>query len=141
VSYEEFTAAALRAAERHKEKLSIASAIAHKPAADGYLLVRLNHRLEQINTADITYIEGLKDYVKIHLNGREPVVTLTSMRALEQHLPAGQFMRIHRSYIVNVARIVIIDRQKVTLIGNHSLPVSDGYRQSVADYITTHSPE
>jgi len=57
------------------------------------------------------------------------VVTLTSMRALEQHLPAGQFMRIHRSYIVNVSRIIIIDRQKVTLIGNHSLPVSDGYRQ------------
>jgi DNA-binding LytR/AlgR family response regulator len=142
VSYEEFTAAALRAAERRKEQQSTAAiAAGGKPVADGYLLVRLNHRLEQINTADITYIEGLKDYVKIHLNGREPVVTLTSMRALEQHLPAGQFMRIHRSYIVNVSRIIIIDRQKVTLIGNHSLPVSDGYRQSVSDYIAAHSPE
>ena len=133
VSFEEFSSAVVRASERHKQIAATFASTSGKPLADGHLLVRINHRMEQIKTADIIYIEGLKDYVKIHLNGRDPVVTLTSMRALEQHLPAGEFMRIHRSYIVSVANIATIDRQKITLTGNRSLPVSDGYRQAVSD--------
>ncbi len=132
VSFEEFTASALRVKERndgHREPV----------AADGRLLVKVDRGLMQIATADIVIVEGLKDYVKIHLADGSTVVTLSSMKGIERHLSASDFLRVHRSFIVNVNRISRIDRQKI-LIGERDIPVGESYRPGVSAYISSHCP-
>lgn len=74
-------------------------------------------------------MEGLKDYVKIYVTGRErPVITQMSLKAVEQALPADEFVRIHRSFVVAKARVTAYDRTSVTVAGT-ALPIGDTYRQ------------
>lgn len=143
VSYEEFTAATLRAKERWEMQRLLEKRT--RPAADGKLLLKINHRMEQIDTRRILYVEGLKDYVKIYLEPDtpdaplRPLVTLASMRSLESHLPESDFLRVHRSFIVNTAHIANIERTRLTVHGQ-AIPVGESYRQALSDYIATHSP-
>lgn len=132
VSFEEFSAAAVRIKERF-DSTNIPA------AADGRLLVKVERGMTQISTDSIVMIEGLKDYVKIYLDDASTVVTLSSMKGIERHLPERDFMRIHRSYIINVSRIARIDRQKV-IVGGREVPIGDSYRQVLSMYIASHSP-
>ncbi len=136
VSYEEFASAVTRVHQRmaaHQPKTS------HTAAPNSHLLIKSNHKYEQIDVNEIIHIEGLKDYVKIYMRGNRSVVTLSSMRALEEYLPPQKFMRVHRSYIVNTGGIISIERNRLTMINGTSIPISDGYRQAVADYVASHN--
>jgi DNA-binding LytR/AlgR family response regulator len=85
---------------------------------------------------DILYIEGLKDYVKVHLkNEPKPLLSLTSLKNLEEKLPAQRFMRVHRSYIVNLEKIGAISRNSIQ-IGENTIPVSDQYKEVFSDYVS-----
>lgn len=138
VSYEEFLEATNRAVKALK---AAAAAISPTTPHREFLLVKSEYRLIQVRISDILYIEGLKDYIKIYVNGQsKPILTLMSMKAIEQALPAGEFMRVHRSYIVNTSRISIIERNHI-IIGDNPIPVSETYRQSFADYIASLNPE
>jgi DNA-binding LytR/AlgR family response regulator len=91
----------------------------------------------QIPIADILYIEGLKDYVKIFVDGmNSPVMTIMNMKTLEKFLPANDFMRVHRSFIVNLSKITVIERNRI-IFGKQFVPVSDSYKQIFNDYIST----
>lgn len=138
VSYEEFLEATNRAVKAiHAAAAAVTSTAPHRE----FLLVKSEYRLIQVRISDILYIEGLKDYIKIFVNGQsKPILTLMSMKAFEQALPAGEFMRVHRSYIVNTSRISIIERNHI-IIGDHPIPVSETYRQTFADYIASLNPE
>ena len=93
-----------------------------------YLLVRSDYRQVRIDTSDILYIEALKDYVKIFLaSSPQPMITQSSLKSLEDRLPAGQFMRIHRSYIVRLDAVKIIERSRV-VFGKTYIPISDTCR-------------
>lgn len=133
VSFEEFNAAV----NRVRERMAIASAA--KDETPEHILVKNNHKLEQIATAEIICVEGLKDYVKIHLTDGRMVVTLASMRALETFLSPRKFIRVHRSFIINTDAIASIERNRLTMTGGLAVPVSDGYRQAVSDYIASHN--
>ncbi|MDE7144172.1 MAG: LytTR family DNA-binding domain-containing protein [Muribaculaceae bacterium] len=134
VSYEDFNAAVARVHER------MPVAMTSQPELAEHILVKHNHKFEQIATAGIVCLEGLKDYVKVHLDDGRMLVTLCSMRSFESLLSSRKFMRVHRSYIVNTDAIQSIERNRLTLVGGHEVPVSDGYRQAVADYIAAHNP-
>ena len=96
-----------------------------------YFFVNVDYSLVKITIADIVYIEGLKDYIKIHLKSTSrPVVTRMPMKTVEEQLPAEQFIRIHKSYIVSVAFITAIRKSSV-FIDTLELPVSDSYREAV----------
>ncbi len=98
----------------------------------GYFFVNVDYSLVKIITADIVYIEGLKDYIKIHLkSSQRPVVTRMPMKTIEDQLPATAFMRIHKSYIVSIAFITAVRKSSV-YIDVLELPVSDNYRNSIA---------
>lgn len=102
-----------------------------------HIIVKSDYRLRQIPVADILYIEGLKDYVRIFIEGEDrSVITLLSMKSLEHTLPSDRFMRVHRSYIVNLAKISTIDRTCVN-IGSHQIPVSDSYRPCLTSYVSS----
>ena len=92
----------------------------------------------RLATDDINYIEGLKDYVKIHfVDDRPPVLTLASILAVEASLPKN-FMRVHRSYIVNLDKITIIERGNI-IFGEEALPISDSYKEKLQAYIQEHT--
>jgi DNA-binding LytR/AlgR family response regulator len=99
------------------------------------IFVKSEYKLVQILLDNIRYIEGLKDYVKIYTDDQpRPVLTLMSMKALEEQLPASRFMRVHRSYIVNLAKIRDVKRGRIG-IDDVYIPVGDSYKAALQAYI------
>jgi DNA-binding LytR/AlgR family response regulator len=85
---------------------------------------------------DILYIEGLKDYVKVYVQGNpKPILTLTSLKALEEKLPRRRFMRIHRSFIVSLEQIRAVTKNSVQ-IGAITITVSDQYKESFNQFLS-----
>ena len=98
----------------------------------GYFFVNVEYSQVKIITADIMYIEGLKDYIKIHLkSSQSPVVTRMPMKTIEELLPANAFIRIHKSYIVSVA-FITATRKTSVFIDKLELPVSDNYKENIS---------
>lgn len=104
-----------------------------------FIYVKSDYKLIQISLKDILYIEGLKDYVKIHLEGESrPILSLTSLKALEEKLPTDRFIRVHRSYIVQKQKIKVIDKARI-VFGKEYIPASESYKQELQNYINDHS--
>ena len=103
---------------------------------DGTIFVKTDYRVVRISIADIRYVEGMSEYLKIHLEGQKPVITLLSMKKMEDYLPPQQFMRIHRSYIVNLQKIQEVNKNRVILDASTNLPVGDLYKDTFNDYVT-----
>lgn len=96
-----------------------------------FFFVNVDYSLLKVVYADIRWIEGLKDYVKIHLNSSpKPVITRMSIKGLEEQLPGSRFVRVHKSYIVSIAAITTIRKNSVFL-DTLELPVGDTYRDAV----------
>ena len=92
------------------------------------IFVRSEYRLLQIELSRVLYIEGLKDYVKIYLEGEErPVLSLMSMKKLEEMLPPDRFVRVHRSFIVHADKIKVIERNRI-VFGKEYIPISENYK-------------
>jgi len=128
VSYEEFLESAMRA---QREQTPVVAQI--QPG--GHLLVKSEYRLLRIPFGDIEYIEGLKDYVKIYVAGEQKaILSLMSMRSLEEGLPVDSFMRVHRSFIVNLDKVRIVERNCI-IMGGRAIPISDSYRKSFMERI------
>lgn len=99
------------------------------------IFVKSDYKLLRIELRKIFYIEGLKDYVKIYLDDHpHPVVSLINMKSLEEILPPSSFIRVHRSYIVNLDRITVIERNRI-VFGKTYIPASDSYKDKFAEFI------
>ena len=127
VSLERFIKACNKAQELHQLKTGGKTA---RDQAD-FFFVNADYSLVKVVFADIIWIEGLKDYVKIHLrNNQKPVVTRMSIKGLEEDLPTARFVRIHKSYIVAIAAITAIRKNNIYM-NELELPVGDTYRDMV----------
>jgi len=99
--------------------------------APDYFFVNVEYSLLKVVRSDIKYIEGLKDYIKIHLNSSsKPIVTRMSMKSIEEQLADSQFIRIHKSYIVSIDFITSV-RKSAVMIGTEELPVSETYQDAL----------
>lgn len=99
------------------------------------IFVKSEYKLVQIELKNILYVEGLKDYIKIYEEGNsKPILSLMSMKAMEEMLPASRFMRVHRSYIVQKDKIRIIDRGRI-VFGKNYIPISDSYKQTFQEFL------
>ena len=99
------------------------------------MFIRIDGELRQLNFAQILYVEGMKDYVRFHVEGEpRPLTTHMTMKAVEEALPADTFMRINRSYIVRLDKIRTVDRNLCVYIGNEIIRVTDAYREAFANY-------
>ncbi|MEI7897375.1 MAG: LytTR family DNA-binding domain-containing protein [bacterium] len=107
-------------------------------SSPNFLFVKADYKLYKINLKDILYIEGLKDYVKIYAS-EKPIVTQMSMKALEEKLPANDFIRVHRSFIVAFNKIDFIQKHMLT-IGKKEIPVSEHYRDQLFNIINYEKP-
>ena len=101
------------------------------------IFVKADGQLHKVALADIRYVEGMKDYVLLHLcSEKRPLVTHITMKAVEELLPAGTFMRVHRSYIVALDKIASISGSYDISIGDTLIHVSDAYRASFEQYLS-----
>jgi DNA-binding LytR/AlgR family response regulator len=98
------------------------------------IFVRAEYKLIKIPLTDILYIEGLQDYIKIHLTQGRPVMTLMTLKSMQEKLPATRFLRIHRSYIVPVGRITAIVNRKVHIGAGPELPIGDSYAGFIEEW-------
>lgn len=94
-----------------------------------YLLLRIDYSLVKILLDDILFIEGLDNYLKIHLQEQKPVIVRMTMKAVQEKLPATGFVRVHRSYLVPLARIESV-RNKMILIAGEEIPIGTSYEES-----------
>lgn len=130
VSFERF----LKACNKAKELFGLKKdkSVSAKEERVDHIFVNVEYTLVKILFSDILFIEGLKDYIKIHLaSSNKPVLTKMSLKAMEEKLPANNFIRIHKSYIVAADKITVIKRELIN-IGNHEVPVSDFYKENLA---------
>lgn len=125
ISYDDFLSATVKAKE-YFEVTEPAEVTGQRKIKS--IFVKTEYRLQQIDLDKITYIEGLKDYVKIHLNdGSTPVLSLMRLKNLEDTLPNEDFVRVHKSFIVRLTAIEAIERSHI-LIGQDRIPIGDSYK-------------
>lgn len=149
ISFSDFLRAANKC-KRHQELLlSAATQPANGPVAEQeadddseltvknreYISVKADHKVILVKISDIDYVESESEYLRLHLNSGEVVTTLLRLKNIEPILTAGDFMRIHRSYIVNLKHIKAIAKGRVFLSDDVSLPVGDNYREAFNNYI------
>ncbi|GAB3577416.1 LytTR family DNA-binding domain-containing protein [Hymenobacter daeguensis] len=141
-NYEEFLRAALKAKtyfelkQAHDAPPAAPAPTAPAEPEQDHIYLKVEYQLVRVALADIVYVEGLKDYVKVHLASQtRPLLSLTSLRSMEEKLPSGKFMRIHRSYIVGLNHIQAVGRGTVQIAGE-TLPVSDGYREAFDQFFS-----
>jgi len=103
-------------------------------ASAEHLFIKSEYKIVRIKINDILYIEAMREYVRIYLENAKPVMSLLSMKNIEQRLPTDRFMRVHRSFIVNLEKISTIERNRIAF-DKKLIPVSDQYKESFQKYI------
>ena len=136
VGYTEFLKSANKARNSIETKFQGKMKIEEKKE---YLYVKADSKLVRIRMEDIIYIEGMREYVRIHIENSKSLMPLMSMHLLEEQLPSDKFMRVHRSYIVNLEKIVTIDHFRIVFGGNVYVPVSEQYKAVFQAYLNSHS--
>ena len=135
ISYEEFVRAADKALEWFT-KVNPNTKLYNK---DRFIYVKSDYKMVQIKYDDITYIEGVKDYVKIYTDkGDKPVMSLMNMKKIEENLPHPEFLRTHRSYIVHMPKVKLVDRFRIAF-GNELIPISETYKEEIQNYFDQHT--
>ena len=142
ISYSDFLKAAQKACdwfESHQRKTEEPVTGTDNENEVERIFVKTEYKLVQIELNQILYIEGLKDYVKIYLEGEaRPILSLISMKMVEDMLPSNRFIRVHRSFIVQPEKIKVIERNRI-VFGKEYIPISDNYKQKFFDFLAQHS--
>ena len=104
---------------------------------DNTLFLKTDYRIIKVSISDIVYIEGMSEYLKVWIDGEaKPIITLLSMKKIEERLP-DYFMRIHRSYIINLTKIQEVNKNRVIMGPDVYLPVGDLYKEAFQTYLNT----
>jgi DNA-binding LytR/AlgR family response regulator len=134
VAFERFSKAVNKAFQLIKMKSPVEISGTENPGiSHGFLMVKVEYTTIRLNLNDILYIEGLKDYVKIYAEGRL-ILTKTTMKNIIEKLPSGFFFRVHKSYIISVDKIDMIENSRI-VIGNQRIPIGESYRTSFFEMI------
>jgi DNA-binding LytR/AlgR family response regulator len=131
-SYEEF----LKAVHKAERLIKLERSLPEKVEANSeFLFLKSDYKLKRINFDDILYIEGLKEYVKVYTrDDPKPLLSLASLKLLETKLPPEKFMRVHRSFIVNLQRIDTIARSRI-IFGKIYIPVGNQYKDKFQEFL------
>lgn len=128
----------LRAADKVKRQYDLLHTASLSPVdEDDALFLKTECKVVRILISQIIYVEGMSEYLRIHFSDQpKPIVVLLSMKKMEERLPKNDFMRIHKSYIINLHHILEINRSKVVLDDADEIPVGDSYREKLNEYIS-----
>lgn len=128
----------LHAAEKAQKlkNINLSTASFSEPNNTGTLFIKSDYKMIRVNINSIKYIESMSEYVRIYIEEKEkPIITLNSLQKLEARLPS-HFMRVHRSYIVNLQKIIEISRLRIRFDDKKLIPISENYKEKVMNYIT-----
>ena len=126
----------MRAANKVKQQYDLThTAEVSRVDDNDAIFLKTEHRIVRINVTNIRYIEGMSEYLKIYLKEGKPLVVLLSMKKMEERLSSTNFMRIHRSYIINLNEIQEVNKNRVILDQDTNLPIGDLYRDQLNRYI------
>lgn len=132
ISYADFMQAVNKAVQWFEMKRG-------KQSSARYIYVKSDYKLVQVDLDRILYIEGLKDYVKIHIEGEQKtIMPLYSMKKMEEILPPDRFIRVHRSFIVQKSKIKVVERNRIVFNKTY-IPISESYKQEWLNFINEHS--
>lgn len=131
-NYEEF----LKAARKAEKLIGLEKSAQDEVEANNeFLFLKSEYKIRRINFNEIKYIEGLKDYVKVYLQHEpKPILSLNTLKSLEAKLPSNKFMRVHRSYIVNLEKIDTIERSRI-IFEKVYIPVSEQYKDKFQEFL------
>ena len=132
ISYAQF----LKTANKAKAWFDLNNKVAdtQTPVQD-YIFVKAEHRLIRIHLSEIKYIEGSNEYIIIHLIKDKPVTTLMRMKNIETQLPESSFMRVHRSFIVNLAQVKVIERNRIIFDEKIYIPIGEQYKENFQKFL------
>lgn len=128
IDYPDFEKAVDKALQWHSAKTDVRSNKKFLYIKSGYKIIRLNFD-------DITYIQGMSEYIKIHSSASKPIMSLLSLKILEGQLPPDRFMRVHKSFIVNLDKVNIVERGEIYYDDGTIIPVSPQYKDKFNDFI------
>lgn len=127
-----------RAANKVKARYDLMNtAVVSTVDEDNAIFLKTEYKVVRLSISDIRYVEGMSEYLKIHVEGQpKPLIVLLSMKKMEERLPKS-FMRIHRSYIINLKKIQEVNKNRVIMDRDTWLPIGDNYKEQFQDYINT----
>ncbi len=132
IAYGDFLKAAEKALERIVKKEEATSRV---ESDENFLFVKSEYKILRIKLSHIRYIEGMREYIRIHIENQKAVMALMSMKKMEAFLPQKQFMRVHRSYIVNLEKVNAIERNRILFDPDVRIPISEQYKAAFQEYL------
>jgi two-component system LytT family response regulator len=126
----------LKASEKAKER--IGSGTDEKVLVESnekFLFIKSEYKILRINLTNIKYIESMREYLRIHIENQPAVMTLMSMKKMDEYLPEEHFMRVHRSFIVNLDKISTIERNRIVFDKDVYIPVSEQYKEDFQNFL------
>ena len=148
-SFDEFSRAVSKAKSlfelnklREKHSLTESSVVDNGSSneATDCISIKADYKVTMVRYADIIYIESVGEYVRLQLNNASAITTLFRLKNMESALPSDKFMRVHRSYIVNLSHVTEYSRSRVMLDNGEYVPVSVNYRDAFREYIERSMP-
>ncbi len=147
-SFEEFSRAVDKAKSLYElnklreKQSSIDSSVVEKESNDSgdYISIKADYKVTMVRYADIIFVESVGEYVRLHLTNAPAITTLFRLKNMENALPADRFMRVHRSYIVNLSHVTGYSRSRVMLDNGEYVPVSVNYRDSFREFVERNMP-
>ncbi len=136
---QDFQRAALRLKERlegnKNEFKEVVTKEVQEDKNDDTIFLKTEYRIVKVSISDIRYVEAMSEYLKVYLDGEQkPIITLLSMKKIEERLP-NYFMRIHRSYIINLTKIQEVNKNRVIIDAETYLPIGDMYKEAFQAYL------
>lgn len=138
IGYNDF----LKSANKALNYLETINPVRSRPEESAeYLFVKTDYKVVRISLNDILYIEGMREYARIHLANGKSLMPFIRLHSLEEQLPSSRFMRVHRSYIVNLEKISTVEHSRIIFDGKAYIPVSDQYKEVFQKFLSTHTLE
>lgn len=100
-----------------------------------YIFVKSDYKMVKIKTSDIMYIESANEYIKIYIEKGEVITTFMRLKNIESTLPAGKFMRVQRSFIVNLEKIIAVEKNRIFIEHKKSIPIGEQYKENFQQYL------
>ena len=100
-----------------------------------FMFIKSEYKVVRVNFCNILFVESMREYVRFHMDNGENIMSLLSIRRMENYLPAGQFMRVHRSYIVNLDKVNLVERFKIVFDTGEAVPISDQFKDKFQEFL------
>ena len=126
---------------RDSQQVTAETTPAAETESGEYISIKADYKVSLVRYSDIIYIESVGEYVRLHLTNASPITTLFRLKNMETALPSDRFMRVHRSYIVNLEHITGYARGRVYLDNKEYVPISGNYRDTFREYINKMHPK